>query len=237
MLVRTLAFLHWHGTKLSISCLLTSVNILTSPSPFPSNGSETELRYYYLILHSTANDRNKIKGHLLQTTLRSHKCYTLSFSIPGIFVIFINLNLSQYIWTVVITSYSYHWRMCSRAKRWKQILLYLQMVSQKVHQAIFLNFRHIIYKENRTITKKKNHKAAGGKSQGNMSKCHSQLPVQSPFCCFEHPLHTPTKEKSLGNIIWQLKIMLPGVRLILYLHLQSSICHKFHGSLHSLQYF
>lgn len=75
----------------------------------------------------------------------------------------------------------------------------------------FLNFRHIIYKENKTI--KKRHIEVKKKSQGNISKCHSQLLVQSPFCCFESPLYIPTRVKSLGNIIWQFKMMLAESRI------------------------
>lgn len=90
---------------------------------------------YYLLPH--IYDRNKIKGHILQTTVRSHKCHTLSFSIPGVFVIFINLNLSQDIWTVVIASYSYHWRMRSRAKKMKINTVIITQDSTEVHQAGF----------------------------------------------------------------------------------------------------
>lgn len=99
MLVRTLEFLCWDRTKLSKS--VTSISISKdSEVNLPSKVLTEE---YDLTLLSTNN----------------HKCYTLLFSIPGIFIIFINLNLCQYIWTVVITSYSDHWRMCSRARNKK----------------------------------------------------------------------------------------------------------------------
>lgn len=57
----------------------------------------------------------------------------------------------------------------------------------------FLNFKHIIYKGNKTlqISQEKNHKETG-------VKCYSQLPLSS-LCCFESPLYTLTKVKSLGN--------------------------------------
>ena len=73
----------------------------------------------------------------------------------------------------------------------------------------FLDFRHISYKEDKTVTKNITRK----KKITRKHKCYSQLPVQSPLCCFESPLYTPTKVKSLGNIIWQFKMMLPESRI------------------------